>query len=131
MVEHENTKQLREGYEAFASGDIEKATANFADDIIWHISGPGPLAGDYKGISEVVGFFGKLVEETGGTFKLNVNHLIADDEHAYALVDISAERNGKRFSDKVVHHFTFDSDGKVTEYWPFASDPEQAIDFWS
>jgi uncharacterized protein len=131
MAEHENTKRLREGYEAFANGDIEKATANFADDIIWHIPAPGPLAGDYKGISEVVGFFGKLVEETGGSFKVNVNHVIADDEYAYAVVDVSAERNGKRLNDKIVHHFRFNSDGKVAEYWTFVSDPQQAIDFWS
>jgi uncharacterized protein len=30
-----NTDTLREGYEAFGRGDLEGATANFADDIRW------------------------------------------------------------------------------------------------
>lgn len=30
-----HTDTLKEGYEAFKNGDVQKATENFADDIRW------------------------------------------------------------------------------------------------
>jgi ketosteroid isomerase-like protein len=40
-----NAALIRSGYEAFASGDIEGVLAVFADDILWHVPGRGPLSG--------------------------------------------------------------------------------------
>ena len=44
-------------YEAFSRGDVHGAIAAFADDIFWHVPGRGPLARDYRGHAEVLGFF--------------------------------------------------------------------------
>ncbi len=42
MADHPNAARLREGYEAFASGDVTALREMFADDVVWHIAGEHP-----------------------------------------------------------------------------------------
>lgn len=39
-----NAALIKGGYDAFARGDIPGALAIFAEDILWHVPGRGPLA---------------------------------------------------------------------------------------
>lgn len=131
MPEHANVERLRTGYEAFAKGDLDKLRELWAPDIIWHGPPIGPLAGEYKGQDEVFGFFGGLVEQTQGTFKLEVLHLLADDQYGLAYVRATGERNGNRADQDNCHLFRFDAEGRVVEFKGFLEDPQQLIDFWS
>jgi uncharacterized protein len=101
-----------------------------ADDVTWHVLGVGPLSGTYHGRDEVFGFFGRLAEETAGTFRLDVHDALANDEHAVALCALSASRGSKSVEFPVanVSHIR---DGKVTEFWFATTDPQASIDFWA
>ena len=77
---HPNEALVRRGYEAFATGDMATLNELFADDIVWHVPGRSQLAGDFRGKEEVFGNFQKVAELTGGTFKLDIHALLADDE---------------------------------------------------
>ena len=78
---HPNEAVIRKGYEAFSKGDIETLQNEvLTDDIVWHFPGRNPLSGDYKGISEVLGFFGQLGERSGGTFQATLEDVFANDE---------------------------------------------------
>ncbi len=131
MAEHPNVDRLRGGYESFSKGDLDALRERFSEDVVWHLSGNNPLAGDYKGIDEVFGLFGRLFQETGGSLKNEVHDLLANDEHAVALVRTSAERNGKRLEQNVVHVFHINPEGKTTEFWAFPEDSGVVDDFWS
>lgn len=132
MAEHPNVERTRQGYAAFASGDLDKLrNDHFAPDVVFHVGGHSPLTGEYKGIDEVFGFFGKLAEMTGGSFKLDVHDILANDEHVVALVRNTGERNGKRISQNVVHVFHVNPEGKFTENWGFPEDQQGADEFWS
>jgi uncharacterized protein len=130
MEEHPNVARMRTGYEAFAKGDLDSLRGLFAEDLVWHVTGNNILSGDYKGHDEVFGFFGRLVQETGGNFSNDVHHILADDEHASVRVTAHAERNGKTLDEPVVHVFDL-RDGKVTEFWTFGQDTQKFDDFWS
>src|SRR2546428_7653130 len=82
---HPNVELLQKGYDAFEKGDLDTLRELFAADIVFHTTGHSPLAGDYRGQDEVFGFFGKLVELTGGTFKIERHAVLADDEHGAVL----------------------------------------------
>jgi ketosteroid isomerase-like protein len=127
---HPNEELLRQGYEAFGKGDMDTIRSLFADDIVWHAPGRSPLAGDYKGIGEVLAFFGKTVELSGGTFRLELHDVLADDEHGVALVRASGQREGKNLDDRQAHVFHI-SAGKVTEFWNQAGDLYAVDEFWS
>lgn len=127
---HPNEDLVRKGYAAFGSGDMDTIRELFADDILWHVGGRSPLAGDYKGKEEVLGFLAKTMEMTGGTFKLDVHDVLANDEHGIALTTATAEREGKRLNNRSVQVVHI-QDGKLTESWLHAEDQYAADEFWS
>ena len=92
---HPNEDLVRKGYQAFGTGDLDTLTQLFTDDIQWHTPGRSPLAGDLKGRDEVFAQFAKIAELSGGSFRLEIHDVIANDEHAIALVTASGSREGK------------------------------------
>jgi len=81
MSDHPNLERARAGYEAFASGDMATLNDVISDDIAWHNGGNNILTGDYEGKDAVFGFFGRLAEETGGSFENEVHDMLANDDH--------------------------------------------------
>jgi uncharacterized protein len=126
---HPNEDLLRRGYEAFAAGDIDTVLSVFADDIVWHVGGSSQIAGDYRGHQEVLGFFGKLMELSGGTFRVDVHDLLANDVHGVALVTAHGERDDQRLEARQANIFHL-ADGKATEFWGFAEDQEALDKFF-
>jgi uncharacterized protein len=127
---HPNEDRIRQGYEAFSAGNLQALDELFADDIVWHVPGRNPIAGDYKGRQEVYGFFGKLVEGTAGTLRLEVHDVLANDTHATVMVHTGGQREGKTLSDNTIHAFEL-RDGKVVEFWGYAGDQYAIDEFWS
>ena len=130
MSEHPNAAKVRQAYDAFAKGDLEAVKARLTDDVVWHIGGNTVISGDYKGADEVMGFFGRLMQETGGSFKVELEHLVADDSYSMALVHVSGERNGKRLNQPNAHVARL-VDGKIADFSGFAFDAEELLAFWS
>ena len=123
MAEHPNVELLRRGFEAFSTGDFDTLRRDiFSEDVVFHVGGNNPLTGDYKGIDEVFGFLGRLVEETGGTFSLDLHDVLANEEHGVALVRASAERQGKRLQDDNNANVFHIDNGRITEVWALAED---------
>jgi uncharacterized protein len=87
----DNLSLLRDGYQAFAAGDMARLAELFADDIVWHSPGDNP-PGEYRGRDAVFALFARLAEETGGTFRADVHDLLANDEHGVGLVTVTARR---------------------------------------
>ena len=49
MDEHPNAAAYRRTADAFRAGDRETLAALIHEDVVWHIPGSGPLAGDIHG----------------------------------------------------------------------------------
>jgi uncharacterized protein len=126
MAEHPNVARIRDGYVAFAKGDFAGLNELFAEDLLWHEVGRNQLAGDYRGRDAVYGFFGKLMQVTEGTFHLDVHSILADDEHAVALVVTTASRGDLSMTVNDAHVFHL-RDGKVVEFWTASTD-QYAVD---
>lgn len=130
MAEHPNLELARKGYEAFGKGDMETVGELMDDGIVWHVSGDTPLSGDYKGKEAVMGYFARLMQETGGTLKNDVHDMLANDEHGVALVNLSATRGDKSLEMPSAQVFHM-KDGKMTEFWAFSQDSAAFDDFWA
>src|SRR5579872_713806 len=102
-TQHANVERARRAYEAFGKGDIQAVGEFMADGIVWHVGGDNAISGDYKGKDAVFGFFRKLMQETGGTFKSEVHDILANDQHGATLVTNSADRKGKHFEWRAVN----------------------------
>ena len=127
---HPNAELIRGGYDAFAEGDVPAVMERLADDIVWHIGGRSLLAGEYHGHDGVTEFFGKLMDMSGGTFKLAVHDVAATDRHVFVIVDIDAERDGKPYKANAVHVWHI-ADGKAEQFRAISVDAYADDEFWS
>lgn len=95
MVEDRYIELVRRGYEAFNGHDVETLVALMAHDVVHHVPGSSALAGEYKGIEAVLGYYAALAEATAGTFRADLIDCHADGRgHVLAVHQISATRNG-------------------------------------
>jgi hypothetical protein len=46
--------------------------------IAWHVSGHGPLSGDYIGHDQVGDFFRRTMDLSGGVFSIDVHNVLAE-----------------------------------------------------
>jgi ketosteroid isomerase-like protein len=123
---HEHT--LRTVYDAFGKGDIETVMGLYTDDIAYHVSGRSPVSGVYSGKDEVLGLFGKLMERSGGTFRVEALDILANDEHGVVLTFERGQRGGKTLENRAVHVWNF-RDGKCAQFRGY--NEEVWDEFWS
>src|SRR5262252_11116215 len=71
---------IRKAYADFAKGDIPEVFSAFDPAITWHVPGHGPLSGDYTGRDQVGEFFQHTMELSGGIFRIDVHHVLAEGD---------------------------------------------------
>ena len=122
---------VRAASAAFGRGDLSALQDQFfAESVVWHVAGTGPLAGDYEGAAQVIGQLSKIAELAGGTLRPQVHDVLVSRDNTVVLVTISAERAGKQFQLKLVHVIHAEN-GKATEVWTHSADPGGSAQFWS
>lgn len=126
---HPNADLVRRGFEAFAAGDMATLGQLFADDAKWHASGRGPVSGDFEGKEAIFGNFAQVQQETD-SIQQDLHAVLADDEHAVALVNATFTRSGKTLTGQQVFVFHV-AGGQVAEAWIAPLDQYAADDFWA
>ena len=131
MGADENAAIVRRGYEAFNSGDMDTLTELFDEGAVWRTPGRGSLAGDHEGREAAFAYFGRLGQETGGTFKAELQHLLADDDgRVLGIHHNSGERDGKHLAVDCCLVFQIE-DGRITEGAEHFRDLYAWDEFWS
>lgn len=113
---HPNEDVIRSYVGAFAHGDLDTAKQYLAGDIVYHVGGRHPLAGDYRGREDTIAFFKQRSVRTGGTFRIEPHDLLANDNHGVALSTAHAERDGVGYTWNVITVYHV-ANGQVTECW--------------
>lgn len=92
---HPNEQLLRDTLDALMSGDMEAVAGFLNEDFVGHVPGSNQLSGDYKSRDEFLnGFFGKIMELTGGQFALEIEDIIGNDDRVVGLYRVRATRDG-------------------------------------
>ncbi len=127
---HPNEELARRSLEAFSTGDMEAFAGLLDEDAVFHFPGRGPLAGDHQGKGQVLATLAKQGELSGGTFRVELHDVLANDEHAVLLLKVRAERGGKMWNDNglLVFHT---KNGKVSEAWLHPGDQYAGDEFFS
>ena len=118
--DHPNALAYHRTVEAFRQGDLDTVASLMAEDVVWHVPGDHPLAGDHVGRERVLELLGRL-GPLG--FTIREHDVFANDEHLCALSFIGARREGLEVETRVVSVFHF-RDGQQTERWFY---PEDAV----
>ena len=126
-----NEDLVRAASAAFGRGDLAVVRDQFlAENIVWHVAGTGPLAGDYQGVAQVMQLLGTISELSAGTVQAELHDVLSSSSHTVALAIIRAERAGKQLELNVVHVIHAEN-GRATEVWTHSPDPATAAGFWS
>ena len=129
QIEHENVTLIREGFAAFAKGDMQTLSEIFAPRADWHIAPCGVLAGHYRGRAAVLAFFEQLQRETGGTFRSVPHRFLAEKNQVVVPITISGSRKGRSLNEKGVLIFTT-REGAVHHVEDYSLDYPSAEAFW-
>jgi ketosteroid isomerase-like protein len=131
MGAEENVAIMRRAYEAFNRGELETLTEIFDEGAVWHLPGRSSMAKDYQGREAILAYFGQLGQETGGTFRAELDDLLADgDDRVVGIHRSTAERDGKQLSvgDCIVFQL---KDGRITDGREHFHDLYAWDEFWS
>jgi len=71
----DNIARARQGYAAFAAGDMTTLAEILSPDVEWFVGGENVLTGAYRGRDATFGFFGRLLSITEGTFTVSLRTL--------------------------------------------------------
>lgn len=98
-LEHPNVQAIRAYQAAMARGDYEAGATVFDPAVTYTVPGNNVLSGVYKGQNEVMGYLGKLMEVTNGTYSISEMHwLVNDQEQVVLFIKNHADRNGRSFA---------------------------------
>jgi len=125
MADHPNAAKLRAAAEEMErSGDMMSQIELLDDDIVWHeigsdqpIRGKLALAERFSGMPE------------GAGIKVDTHDIVANDEHAIALVTATATMGDQElvYRTAEIYHMR---DGKITERWAFSDDTDRINKFF-
>ncbi len=125
MSANENAAVARELTDAFEQMDMERLDALLADDVIWHEIGRSePRKG--KEALRAAGPGG----EADYTITATLHDIVASDDHAIALIEVTATRAGRTLNYRTaeIYHIR---EGKVAERWAFSDDTAAITAFFA
>jgi ketosteroid isomerase-like protein len=133
--EHPNAGLVKTFYQAqaafYAGGeDTESLCRLLADDVTWHVPGRSPIAGHYRGLTEVLGYFTARRARAKATFRVRPRVILADDEWVLQLADGQLERDGQLRHWRTVGIFRIVG-VKIAECWLVPFDQSLFDELWS
>ena len=117
--EHANAAAYRQTADAFRAGDFSRLETLIDPDVVWHVPGNDPRAGDVRGSEAVVAWLAGRIELG---FWLMEHDVIANDEHVCVLSYMGVRRPEVDIHTRDVSIFHF-RDGRQAERWFFPDDP--------
>jgi uncharacterized protein (TIGR02246 family) len=126
-----NENLVRQGYNAFAEGDMETLRSLFAPDAVHVATGDSPVSGEYRGVDAILGYYGTLFELSDGTFAAELQNVRSEgDDTVVATHRDKGQRGGKTLDQDEELTFTI-SNGKIARLVENHSDQATYDAFWS
>lgn len=121
MEEHPNGALVRGLLEAFSARDVQAMEAAFDDDVTWHAPGTNRFSGQFRGRSAAMQRLAQM-REAGISTGFDVHDVVANDEHAVALVHLHLEvADGRRYDQPQVQ-VAHVREGRIVEFWTMNQD---------
>jgi hypothetical protein len=116
----------------YTDGDPAPVRAVLSADIAWHVPGCSPIAGNYRGLDEVVSYMlARRALADGKTFRMHrLDVLTGSGSTVAVLTDGTATIEGaeRRWSTVGLYRVV---DGRVAECWLLPLDQGEFDDIWT
>jgi ketosteroid isomerase-like protein len=124
--------RLHEAQGAFyAGGPAEPLRDVLTEDVAWVVPGVNAIAGDYRGIDEVMAYFARRRDRAGRSFRMHPGDLLTGDgDRVAVLTDGTATIGGseRRWSTIGLYELR---DGRVAACWLLPLDAVAFDAIWS
>ena len=120
---------IRGAYAAFGRGDLDGYLSACTDDWSFHVPGHGGIGGTYHAKAGLYELAGKAMDLTGGTFREDVEDVLANDQHAVVLARHYFVRDGQPKDYRTAHVYEI-RDGKLAACWEQPRDQAVFDDAW-
>ncbi|MCI0436435.1 MAG: nuclear transport factor 2 family protein [Gemmatimonadetes bacterium] len=130
MAEHPDAVIMRRTAAAFNAGDLSTLAGLIAEDVAWHLPGRSPFAGDFRGRDATFAMFGRLMEASAGTLRVDLQQVLGGDGAAINIDRITAQRSGRRLDMRLLLLARIEN-GRIVEAWDHFEDQYAWDAFWA
>ncbi|SRR6266487_3223128 len=102
--------------EMYAGGNLAAVEELLAEDVVWHVPGTSPIAGDYRGRVAVTGYFRLRRELAGGAIRVTQRGEAHHEEALVQLADGRAPLGGREAVWRTAGVYRV-ADGRIAEAW--------------
>lgn len=133
MSDHPNVETVNRMTKAIFDQDHDTLAKIFTEDLVFHLRGPHPMAGDHPGLGGFLGVLGSFLEMTGGRIHLDQQFCMAVDGWAaeWEHASLGRPRDDETLESRNAFVYRFAGD-RIAEMWMFLGVPaEQAGPFFA
>jgi YbgC/YbaW family acyl-CoA thioester hydrolase len=116
--------------EMYAGGDLAPVEELLAEDVVWHVPGTSPIAGDYRGREAVTEYFRLRRELAGGAIRITKGGEAHHEEALVQLADGRAPLGGREVVWRTAGVYRV-ADGRMAEAWLVPLDQEHFDRAWA
>ena len=95
-VSHPLVQKILKYQQAMARGDESAAQEVFLDDVSYLVPGANVFSGTYRGPSEVMAYFARLMAATDGTYEITAMNWLVCGDKVILETRNAATRNGQK-----------------------------------
>jgi ketosteroid isomerase-like protein len=117
--------------EFYAGGDDAPLRALLHPEVEWHVPGCNAIAGDHRGVEQVMAYFARRRDHAARTFRMHPGDVLSGEgDHVAVLTDGSARIGGRdeRWSTVGLYRFAGD---RIAGCWLLPLDPEAFDRIWA
>lgn len=115
----------------YAGGSVDSVVELLARDVVWHVPGRSPIAGDHRGIEEVIAYFERRRKLANATMRMRPGEVISTGDAVAQFVEGSATLDGKRVSWQTFGVYRVDPEHRrIREVWLVPLDGELFDRIW-
>jgi uncharacterized protein len=116
--------------EMYAGGDLAAVEDLLADNVVWHVPGTSPIAGDHRGREAVLAYFRTRRELAEGAIRITEGGEAHHEEALVRLADGAAPLGGRDAVWRTAGVYRV-ADGRIAEAWLVPLNQEEFDRVWS
>src|SRR6476659_9056866 len=118
--------------EMYAGGSVDSVVELLAEDVAWHVPGGSPIAGDHRGVAQVIDYFEKRRGLADATMIMRPGKVISEGDAVAQFVEGGAVLGGEPVSWQTIGVYRVDVEhGRIREVWLVPLDSALFDRIWS
>lgn len=114
----------------YAGGPAGPVVELLAEDVVWHVPGESPIAGDHRGRGEVLDYFEKRRRLASSTMRMAPGAAVSEGPAVAQFVEGRATVDGELLVWQTIGVYRVEA-GRIREVWLVPLDLDQFDRIWS